>query len=279
MNFSIPLGEKVNSIFDKIIPYISPVTRNISDGLSNIIDFVEDIFNFINPFVFMFLLAIFVWLLAKNKKLSVLVVISMLLILGLDLWSDAMNTLALVLIGTFISLIIGIPIGILASISDRFEKILRPILDLMQTLPSFVYLIPAVMFFGLGNVAALVAIMIFSMPPAIRLTNLGIRQVPKDKIEASKSFGATNMQILVGVQLPLAIKTIMAGVNQCIMMALSMSVIAAMIGAGGLGKGVLKSMQTVDIGMGIEGGLCIVVLAVILDRMTEQMTKKQQDLL
>ena len=185
-----------------------------------------------------------------------------------------MSTLALVITGTFISLAVGVPIGIASALSNKLEKILRPILDLMQTLPSFVYLIPAVMFFGLGNVSALVAILIFSMPPAIRLTNLGIRQVPADKIEAAQAFGATRLQTLIGVQLPLALKTIMAGVNQCIMMALSMSVIAAMIGSGGLGSVVLKAMQTVDIGMGIEGGLGIVALAILIDRVTEQLSKQ-----
>lgn len=277
--FSIPLSEVVNKVFDKYIGYITPVTRSISEVLEKFIEFIESILLSVNPFVFIVILGLLIWLLMKNGKLGAFVVLALMFIIGIDIWEEAMSTLALVLTGTLISLLIGIPLGIVASLSDVLERVLRPILDLMQTLPSFVYLIPAVIFFGLGKVAALVAILIFSMPPAIRLTNLGIRQVSKDKIEASKAFGATKAQILIGIQLPLAIKTIMAGVNQCIMMALSMSVIAAMIGGGGLGRGVLKAMQTVDIGMGVEGGLGIVILAIILDRVTEHMSRKQQKLI
>lgn len=275
-NFSIPLAEIVNKFFDNYINYIAPITRQISEVLDSLIDINEKLLLFVNPFILILLLTLLVWFLIKSKKLCSFVVISLVFILGLDLWNEALSTLALVMTGTFISLLIAIPLGIAASLSDRFQRILRPVLDLMQTLPSFVYLIPAVMFFGLGKTSALVAILIFSMPPAIRLTNLGIREVPVDKIEAARAFGATKLQILTGVQLPLATKTIMAGVNQCIMMALSMSVIAAMIGAGGLGRGVLTAMQTVDIGMGIEGGLGIVILAVLLDRTTEHLAKKQE---
>jgi glycine betaine/proline transport system permease protein len=187
-----------------------------------------------------------------------------------------MSSVGLVIAGTFLSLLFGIPIGILASQNDTAEKIVSPILDLMQTMPSFVYLIPAVIFFGLGKVAALAAILIFAIPPAIRLTNLGIRQVPTEMIEAANAFGSTRMQILKDVQLPLAMPTIMTGVNQCIMMSLSMSVIAAMIGAGGLGREVLKAMQTVDIGLGLEGGLGIVVVAIIMDRISQKVAKRSE---
>lgn len=276
IKFSIPLAEVVNKFFDNNIEHIAPITRAISKGLEQFIKLVENILLSINPFVLIFVFALVIWLIVKNKKLSIFVIVSLLFIVSLDLWDETMSTLALVLTGTFVSLAIGMPLGIASALNDKVEKILRPILDLMQTLPSFVYLIPAVMFFGLGKVAALVAILIFSMPPAVRLTSLGIREVPADKVEAARAFGATNWQILIGVQLPLATKTIMAGVNQCIMMALSMSVIAAMIGSGGLGRGVLKAMQTVDIGMGIEAGLGIVVLAVLLDRVTEQLSKTKK---
>jgi glycine betaine/proline transport system permease protein len=146
----------------------------------------------------------------------------------------------------------------------------------MQTLPSFVYLIPAVIFFGLGQVAAVAATLIFAIPPAARLTNLGIRQVPEDMVEAAKAFGATRSQILTGVQLPLAMPTLMTGVNQCIMLSLSMSVIAAMIGAGGLGGEVLKAMQTINIGLGVEGGIGIVIIAILLDRITENISNKRR---
>ncbi|WZL73298.1 ABC transporter permease subunit [Clostridiaceae bacterium 35-E11] len=274
---TIPLAEKINDFFDANISNISTYTRGISEGLDWFIEGLENWLVFIHPLIFILAIGLMTGLVLKEKKLGIVFAVLLFLIHGLGLWEDAMGTLALVITGTIIALVVGIPLGIAASLNDWTEKILRPILDFMQTLPSFVYLIPAVIFFGLGKVAALVAILIFSMPPAIRLTNLGIRQVPEDKIEASRAFGATKIQILVGVQLPLALKTIMAGVNQCIMMALSMSVIAAMIGAGGLGRGVLKAMQSVNIGMGIEGGLGIVLLAIVLDRATEKMAKNNQN--
>ncbi len=270
----IPLADIINKFFNNNIDKITPVTKKISSGLGVFIDGFESFLNFMNPFVFIIIIGLLTWFLLKEKKLSVVFMVLLGVILVLGLWKDAMSTLALVITGTIVSLIIGVPIGIASGLNDTAEKIIRPIMDFMQTLPSFVYLIPAVMFFSLGKVAALAAILIFSMPPAVRLTSLGIREVPEDKIEASRSFGATKSQILFGVQLPLALKTIMTGVNQSIMMALSMSVVAAMIGAGGLGRSVLTAMQTVDIGMGVEGGLGIVILAIILDRATEKLAQK-----
>lgn len=272
-NFSIPLGESVNKLFDQIIPVITPVSNAISDFLEIILKGFESLLLILPPIVMILVLGIMVWFLVE-KKLSIFMTLSLIFLYGLQLWPQTMGTLALVLAGTLVSLLLGVPLGIMSSQNDNFEKVMRPILDLMQTMPSFVYLIPSVIFFGLGKVAALVAILIFSIPPAIRLTNLGIRQVPEDMVEAAKSFGATRFQILTGVQLPLALPTIMTGVNQCIMMALSMSVIAAMIGAGGLGRDVLKAMQTIDIGLGMEGGLGIVLVAIILDRITESLSKR-----
>ena len=184
-----------------------------------------------------------------------------------------MDTLALVLSSTFIALIMGIPLGIWAGNSDRAEKALRPILDFMQTMPAFVYLIPAVLFFGLGAVPGAFATVIFAMPPVVRLTSLGIRQVPEDIVEATQSFGATKRQLLLKVQLPLALPTILTGVNQTIMLSLSMVVIAAMIAAGGLGEIVLKGITQMQIGTGFEGGIAVVILAIVLDRITQGMTK------
>lgn len=270
----IPLADIINNFFDNNIDKITPVTKKISRGLEVFIEGFEAGLNFINPFIFILIIGLLTWFLLKEKKLSIVFMILLGIILSLGLWKDAMGTLSLVITGTFIALLIGIPLGIASGLNDTAEKIIRPIMDFMQTLPSFVYLIPAVMFFSLGKVAAVAAVLIFSMPPAVRLTSLGIREVAEDKIEASKSFGARKTQILFGIQLPLALKTIMTGVNQSIMMALSMSVIAAMIGAGGLGRSVLTAMQTVDIGMGVEGGLGIVLLAIILDRATEKMAEK-----
>jgi glycine betaine/proline transport system permease protein len=192
----------------------------------------------------------------------------------MNIWDETLRTLALVLTSTFIALLIGIPLGILASRNDLAESILRPILDFMQTMPIFVYLLPAVMLFNIGVVPAVLATVVFSMPPAIRLTNLGIRQVPAEMIEAAASFGSTPFQMLAKVQLPLALPSIMAGVNQCIMLALSMSVIAAMIGAGGLGGIVYRAITRLEIGSGFEGGVGVVIIAIILDRITQSVGKE-----
>ncbi|TIH19330.1 proline/glycine betaine ABC transporter permease [Marinifilum sp. JC120] len=186
-------------------------------------------------------------------------------------WKLTMMTLALVTGAVFISLAVGIPVGIWMARSDRVETIIKPILDAMQTMPSFVYLIPVMMLFGLGKVPALFATIIYSMPPIIRLTNVGIREVPKDVIEAARAFGATPMQTLFKVQLPLARPTIVVGINQTTMMALAMVVVASMIGAKGLGMEVLVAINRIDIGMGFEAGLSIVFLAIIIDRLTHAM--------
>ena len=187
-----------------------------------------------------------------------------------------MQTLALVITAVFIALVIAIPIGIWASKSEMAERIVRPILDFMQTLPAFVYLIPAVLFFKLGAVPGVVATLIFSLPPAVRLTNLGIRQVPKEIKEAAVSFGSSPSQILFKAEIPVALPTILAGVNQTIMLALSMVVIAGMIGAGGLGNEVLKGITQLKIGLGFESGISIVILAIFLDRVTQALGQSTQ---
>ena len=202
-------------------------------------------------------------------KLGLFILASLGVVIGMDLWGDTVSTLALVLSATFFSLVIGIPLGIAMAKNDMVESIVRPILDFMQTMPAFVYLIPAVMFFGLGQVPGTIATIIFAMPPSVRLTNLGIRQVPKETVEAGLAFGCTGSQLLFKVQIPNAMPSIMAGVNQNIMLALSMVVIASMIGAGGLGDPVLRGIQRLDIGMGFEGGFGVVLLAIILDRITQ----------
>ena len=191
-------------------------------------------------------------------------------------WKLAMMTLALTTSAVIISIIIGIPMGILMARSDLFEAINRPLLDAMQTMPSFVYLIPALMFFGLGKVPALIATLIYAVPPVIRLTNVGIRQVPKETLEAAKAFGANPRQILFDVQLPLAIPSIMVGINQTTMMALAMVVIASMIGARGLGLEVLLAINRIEVGRGFEAGLCIVILAIVIDRITHGLAVARQ---
>jgi len=178
-------------------------------------------------------------------------------------------TLALTLSATLISLLFGIPLGIWCARNNHVNASVRPVLDFMQTMPAFVYLIPAAMLFGLGRVPGTIATVIFAMPPVVRLTSLGIRQVSSEQVEAGNAFGCTSAQLLFKVQLPIAMPTIMAGVNQTIMMALSMVIIASMVGAGGLGNDVLASIQRLDIGLGFESGLAVVLLAIILDRITE----------
>jgi glycine betaine/proline transport system permease protein len=186
-----------------------------------------------------------------------------------------MQTLSLVVTATFIAILIGLPLGICMSRSDNLNKVIRPVLDFMQTMPAFVYLIPAVYFFDLGQVPGAVATVIFAMPPVVRLTSLGIRQVPKDVIEASRAFGSTSRQLLFKVQMPLAMPTILAGLNQTIMLSLSMVVISAMIGAGGLGNVVLKGITQMKMGQGFEGGLAVVILAMVLDRITQGLGKSK----
>ena len=204
--------------------------------------------------------------------------VSLWLVEHMGLWSAMMETLSLVLASTLVAMVVGLPLGIAMARSDRVAAIVRPVLDLMQTMPAFVYLIPAAMFFGLGAVPGTIATVIFSMPPVVRLTNLGIRQVPVEAIEAGNAFGCTALQLLFKVQLPNAMPSIMAGINQTIMLSLSMVVIASMIGAGGIGNTVLTGIQRLDVGTGFEGGIAVVILAVILDRITQSLGKARASL-
>ena len=202
-------------------------------------------------------------------RFATFAVAALLLIVITGFWEQTMVTLALTFSATLLSLIIGIPLGILCARNNKINATVRPVLDFMQTMPAFVYLIPAAMLFGLGRVPGIFATVIFAMPPVVRLTSLGIRQVSSEQVEAGHAFGCTSSQLLWKVQLPIAMPTIMAGVNQTIMMALSMVIIASMVGAGGLGNDVLASIQRLDIGLGFESGLAVVLLAIILDRVTE----------
>jgi glycine betaine/proline transport system permease protein len=202
-------------------------------------------------------------------RFAVLAVGALLLIVALGYWPHTMATLALTLSATAISLLLGVPLGIAAARSARLQAAIRPLLDFMQTMPAFVYLIPAVMLFGLGRVPGVLATVIFAMPPAVRLTTMGILQVDREQLEAAEAFGASRWQLLFKVQLPLALPTLMGGINQTIMMALSMVIVTSMVGAGGLGGEVLSSIQQLDVGLGFESGLCVVLLAIILDRITQ----------
>jgi glycine betaine/proline transport system permease protein len=191
-------------------------------------------------------------------------------------WDLAMQTLAIIITSVIISLALGIPAGILMARSNFAQSILKPILDFMQTMPSFVYLVPVMMLFGLGKVPAVFATIIYAAPPVIRLTNTGIRQVPQNVVEAARAFGSSTRQTLFEVQLPLAIPSIMVGINQTTMMALAMVVIASMVGAGGLGLEVLRALQSLDMGRGFQAGLSIVLLAIVIDRITHAMAARQQ---
>ncbi|AXE92106.1 ABC transporter permease [Paraburkholderia sp. 22099] len=243
--------------FDAFSASLGAVIKLLQDGLAAI------------PFVAMLVILVAFALWRRGVVFSVFVGLALLAIHYMGLWAQTVSTLALVIAATFFSLVVGVPLGIWGARNKRVEMILRSLLDFMQTMPAFVYLIPAVILFGLGRVPAVIATIVFAMPPVVRLTTLGIRQVREELLEAGRAFGSTDMQLLWKIQLPNALPSIMAGVNQTIMMALSMVVVASMIGAGGLGEYVLSGIQRLDIGIGFEGGLGVVLLAIVLDRLTE----------
>jgi glycine betaine/proline transport system permease protein len=217
-----------------------------------------------------------VWLASRDIKIVIGSAIGMCLIGIFGLWEDTMTTLAMVAVATLIAIALGLPIGILAARSDRFQSVLSPVLDVMQTMPSFVYLIPVVVIFGIGKVPGVIAVVIYAVPPMIRLTNLGIRLVDKEVIEAADAFGASSRQKLWGVQLPLSLPTIMAGVNQTIMMALAMVVVASMVGVGGLGKNVLQAINNQFFTIGFLNGFALVAIAIIFDRASQAFGKRLQ---
>jgi glycine betaine/proline transport system permease protein len=272
MSYHIPVDRWATALVDFLMDHAQGLFDLISVGLDTLTFGIEDALLLPPAWLLILLLSGLAWW-RKNWRFALFTLAALALIDGMDLWVETMVTLALVIAATLVSLAIGIPLGIWAARSDRLEKIVRPVLDLMQTMPAFVYLIPAAMFFGLGRVPGVVATIIFAMPPAVRLTNLGIRQVPKELVETGLAFGCTSRQLLFKVQLPTARPSIMAGINQTIMLALSMVVIASMIGAGGLGDTVLRGIQRLDVGLGFEGGLGVVILAIILDRITQSFGK------
>ncbi|MFS0671927.1 ABC transporter permease [Ornithinibacillus sp. 179-J 7C1 HS] len=250
----------------------------IKEHLGNFMEwFSEDILMQIPVSIFIIVIAIIAFIISKKRiGLTIFTVIGLWLIYNQGYWEDLMSTITLVIIASLLSIVVGVPIGILMSKSNTAEAIIKPILDFMQTMPAFVYLIPAVAFFGIGLVPGVFASLIFATPPTVRFTNLGIRQVSKELIEASEAFGSTGVQKLFKVELPMAKATIMAGINQTVMLALSMVVIASMIGAPGLGKEVLTALQRSDVGSGFVAGIGIVILAIIIDRFTQSMNKKEQ---
>ena len=264
----LDLGSWVNDVVQHLLDNYSGGFDSIGGVVSGFSEGIESVLMLPPAWL---LIAIFVGLglWRIGARFAAFTAVSFILIVLTGFWEQTVVTLGLTFSATLISLMLGIPLGIWAATSERVTTIIRPILDFMQTMPAFVYLIPAAMLFGLGRVPGIIATVIFAMPPAVRLTNRGIRQVNKEIIEAGQSFGCTQRQLLFKVQLPNAMPSIMAGVNQTIMMALSMVIIASMVGAGGLGNDVLASIQRLDIGLGFESGMAVVLLAIILDRITE----------
>jgi glycine betaine/proline transport system permease protein len=265
--YKIPLGSWIKSLVDLLNAHAAGFFDFVSWALGGLIDGFTALLVAIPPLLLIALLAGLAWLLHRSWKLSLLVVASLLLIANLGYWQETLETLSLVVTATALCLLIGVPLGILAAHRPRFYTVLRPILDLMQTIPTFVYLIPTLILFGLGVVPGLISTVVFALPAPIRLTYLGVSRVPKPLIEAGEAFGASRWQLLWKVELPSALPTIMAGLTQCIMLSLSMVVIAALVGADGLGKPVVRALNTVNVARGFEAGLAIVLLAILLDRL------------
>ncbi|KZL17306.1 Glycine betaine/L-proline transport system permease protein ProW [Pseudovibrio axinellae] len=275
-NFGKPIKDGVNQFVEYLVVNYGDATEAFSDSLLYFLVKLERLLRGTDPIYILVIVALIAYVASRKISLSLLVVAGMWFIGAIGLWSQAMQTVAILLVAVFISIVIGIPLGVISARADRFRALLNPVLDLMQTIPSFVYLIPAAMLFGLGKVPAILATVIYAVPPLIRLTDLGIRHVDSAVVEASRAFGATRGQILRDVQIPLALPSIMQGINQTLMMALAMVVIASMIGARGVGETVLLGLQRNDAGTGLLGGMAIVVLAVVFDRITQAAGQRMQ---
>ncbi|MEQ5801078.1 proline/glycine betaine ABC transporter permease [Halomonas sp. H10-9-1] len=272
---SIPLGKWIEGGLDWLTSEYSIVTRGISRVTQTGIDVLNDALMWLPEWGLLAIIVGLCWWVA-NLRLGIGAAAGLALIWNLGLWEPMIETLTLVVIATLVAVVIALPVGIAAALSERLYRLIMPVLDFMQTMPAFVYLIPAIPFFGIGSVSAIFATVIFSMPPAIRFTTLGIRQVPGELIEAADAYGATRGQKLIKVQLPLSLPTVMAGINQTIMLALSMVVIAAMIGADGLGSEVWRAIQRLRPGDGFEAGIAVVILAMLLDRLTQSLRKERK---
>ncbi len=263
----LPLGDWVKvaldwfqSNFEWLLDFFTIVFKGSVEGLVSVLVAV--------PYPALIVVFALIGWLVRSWKLALGTVLGFLLIVLMGFWENAMQTLSMVIVSTVVSIIIAIPLGILAARNDRFSAFIKPVLDFMQTMPAFVWLIPAVLFFSIGFAPGVFATIIFAMPPGVRFTELGIRGVDAETVEAGYAFGATPGQILRGIQLPLAMPTIMAGINQVIMLSLSMVVLAGIVGANGLGKDVVTAVSTARVGLGVEAGLSIVVIAIFLDRVT-----------
>ncbi|MEH6948723.1 glycine betaine ABC transporter substrate-binding protein [Bacillus sp. JJ634] len=273
MNMSkIPLGNWVDSFVDWITVAFAGLFSFFTNVIDGLLNFIVEVLSVGPPILLIIVLALLVTY-TSRWPLGIFTLLSLLLIDNLGYWESTIQTLAIVLVSGFFTILIGIPIGIWCAQSKTVQKIVTPILDFMQTMPAFVYLIPSILFFGIGVVPGIVASFIFAIAPTIRMTNLGIQEVPKELIEASDAFGSTASQKLFKVQLPLATPTILAGINQSIMLALSMVVTASLVGAPGLGADVYRAVSQINVGQGFEAGLSIVIIAIILDRITQNIRK------
>ncbi|MFJ8237766.1 ABC transporter permease [Ureibacillus sp. NPDC094379] len=273
---SLPVADSVEKIMDWLTSHFSSLFDFVQTGGQSAMDGITDLLVMIPPILFILIVALISFLATRKKfGLAIFSVVGLLFIYNQGLWEELMNTITLVIFASIIAIIIGVPVGIFMSKSKWAEGIIKPILDFMQTMPGFVYLIPAVAFFGIGVVPGVFASVIFALPPTVRFTNLGIRQVPKELVEAADSYGSTAWQKLYKVELPLAKSTIMAGINQTVLLSLSMVVIASMIGAPGLGREVLSALQRAQVGNGFVAGLSLVIFAIIIDRLTQSLNKKK----
>ncbi|MDS9473059.1 proline/glycine betaine ABC transporter permease [Sporosarcina pasteurii] len=271
----LPFADWIDDGVQWLTDIFAPLFDGISTFLEAIVEGSVDLLNLVPSILLAVIFALLAWFIS-TRKIGLFTLIGFLFIDYLGLWYPMLQMLALVVTAVFFAVVIGIPIGILASQNKTVKQITNPILDLMQTMPAFVYLIPAIFFFNIGVVPGVVASVIFAMPPTIRLTMLGIQQVPTDLIEATEAFGSTTWQRLVKIQIPLAKPTILAGVNQSIMLSLSMVVIASMVGAPGLGEEVYRAVTQLKTGVGVEVGVAIVIVAIILDRITQHAGSKKQ---
>ena len=269
----LPVADWVEAATNWLTVTLSGLFGAIQNGGSIFMNGITNLLLLIPPFAFILIVAVLAYFMNKKQlSLSAFALVGLGYILNQGLWSELMNTVTLVLVSSLVSIIIGVPLGIWSAKNKTVHNILKPILDFMQTMPAFVYLIPAVAFFGIGIVPGTFASVIFALPPTVRFTELGIKQISTELVEAADAFGSTGKQKLFKVELPLAKSTIMAGVNQTVMLALSMVVTAAMIGAPGLGRQVLTALQRASVGSGFVSGLAIVILAILIDRLTNRFT-------
>ena len=262
----LPLGRYISQFVDYLNDNAAGFFNLISDVLGTLIESTIAFLQWWPPLALIAFIAVLAHWLHRSWALTIMAALSLLLILNLGYWEPTVETLAMVLFSTLVCMVVGVPVGIAAAHRPWLYSVLRPVLDLMQTIPTFVYLIPTLILFGLGVVPGLISTVIFAIPAPIRLTYLGVSSVPRELIEAGEAFGSTRRQLLWKVELPHAMPTIMAGVTQCIMLSLSMVVIAALVGADGLGKPVVRALNTVNIAKGFEAGLAIVIVAILLDR-------------